>query len=240
MAERILILGGTTEAAQLAARLVSTGREALTSLAGRTTAPAALPGRMRIGGVGGVPGLLALLRAERITAVVDATHPFAATISAHARAACDLAGVPRLQLRRPAWTAQAGDSWIEAGSLADAAARLPELGRRAFLTVGAGGMQAFTACHGVWFLCRVISPPPVALPGLVVTDRGPFTEADETALMARHRIDLLVTKASGGPATFAKLAAARALGLPVLMVARPPPEPGPLAETVDQAMAWLG
>jgi precorrin-6A/cobalt-precorrin-6A reductase len=239
MAERVLILGGTAEAAALARNLTERGVEVLTSLAGRTISPRDLPGRVRSGGFGGVAGLVEVLRAEAITVVIDATHPFAATISAHARAACDHTGIRRVQLRRPAWIAQPGDRWIEVGSLAEAAAWLPELGRRVFLTVGAGGLHTFQGCQGVWFLTRLITPPALALPGVTLSDRGPFTVAGETALMVEHRIDLLVTKASGGAATAAKLAAARTLTLPVLMIARPPVEPGPVADTVEQAVAMV-
>ena len=241
MAEpRLLILGGTAEAVELAQAAVAAGFDVTSSLAGRTAAAVAPPGRVRIGGFGGVEGLETTLRAEPFAAVIDATHPFAATISTHARIACARLGVPRLQLRRPAWTAEPGDRWTVVGSLAEAASRLPSLGRRALLTVGAGGLTAFAACPEMWFLARLITPPPtLPFSGEMIIDRGPFTLAGELALLQDHNIDVLVTKASGGDATAAKLTAARQLGLPVLRIDRPAVEPGPLAESVAEALAWL-
>lgn len=237
---RVLILGGTAEAAALARALAERGLDVVSSLAGRTGGGADLPGRVRVGGFGGADGLAAYLRAEAITAVVDATHPFAARISAHARAACAAAGVPRLQLRRPAWAPRPGDRWIVVSDPAEAATRLPGLGRRALLTVGASGLEAFARCAGVWFLARLITPPP-ALPfaGELLVSRGPFRLENELRLLQDRRIDVMVTKASGGPATAAKLEAARMLGLPVLMIGRPPAERGPAAESVDDAVAWV-
>ena len=241
MAEpRLLILGGTAEAVELAQAAVAAGFDVTSSLAGRTVDAVAPPGRVRIGGFGGADGLEDTLRTEHFAAVIDATHPFAATISAHARIACARLGVPRLQLRRPAWTAEPGDRWTVVASLAEAASRLPTLGRRALLTVGAGGLTAFAACPEVWFLARLITPPPtLPFSGEMIIDRGPFTLASELALLQDDRIDVLVTKASGGNATAAKLTAARQLGLPVLMVDRPAAEPGSLAGSVAEAMAWL-
>lgn len=238
--ERLLILGGTAEAVALAVAADEAGFRVTSSLAGRTSGGTALPGRVRVGGFGGLEGFLAYLRAESFAAVIDATHPFAATISAHARLACDLLALPRLSMRRPPWTAQSGDRWYPVASLAEAAARLPELGRRAFLTVGTRGLELFAPCADLWCLVRLITPPPLLpFPGQILTDRGPFTLDGELALLREHRIDILVTKASGGTATEAKLTAARILELPVLMVERPPPEPGPLALSVAEAMVWL-
>lgn len=242
--KRVLILGGTAEAAALAAALAAVpGLEAISSLAGRTRAAGqGVAGSVRLGGFGGPEGLAAYLRAERIALVVDATHPFATGISAHAEAACAAVGAPRLTLRRAPWQAAAGDRWIAAETAAAAAALLPRLGRRAFLTVGTGSVAAFAACRGAWFLVRLVDPPRRPLPladHTVVLGRGPFTVADETALMRRHRIDVLIAKASGGPATAAKLEAARMLGLPVVMIARPPPASGPAVETVAEAVEWV-
>lgn len=235
---RILILGGTAEAAALARALA--GRDVITALAGRTAARPDVPGRVRVGGFGGADGLAAFLRDEGITAVIDATHPFAARISDHAARACTLTGRPRLRLARPEWPRQPGDRWIAADSMADAAARLPGLGRRAFLTVGIQEVAAFAGLTGLWFLVRLIAAQPLPLADYtVVTGRGPFGEAAELALLRAHAIDVLVTKASGGPATHGKIAAARALGLPVLMVRRPPPPPGAAVGTVAEAVAWL-
>ncbi len=241
MAEpRLLILGGTAESVELARAASAAGFDVTSSLAGRTSGAVVPVGQVRVGGFGGADGLETTLRAEHFAAVIDATHPFAVTISAHARIACARLGVPRLQLRRPTWTAEPGDHWTVVASLAEAASCLPTLGQRALLTVGAGGLTAFAACPGVWFLARLITPP-TTLPfsGGMIVDRGPFTLAGELALLRDHAIDVLVTKASGGDATAPKLTAARQLGLPVLMVDRPAAEPGPLAASVAEAVAWL-
>ena len=240
---RLLILGGTTEAAALAVRLDGDPRLAVTSsLAGRTQKPAALPGAVRIGGFGGLEGLEAHLAQQGIGFVIDATHPFAATISRHAALACKRRGVPRLQLVRPAWQPRSGDDWREVATLEDAAALLPDLGRRVFLTIGRQEVGAFAGLTDLWFLARMIDAPEQPLPlaqSTLLLERGPFDEASETALLRRHRIDALVAKNSGGAATYAKIAAARALGLPVLMVSRPEAPPGPQAPDVEQAVDWL-
>ncbi len=242
----LLILGGTGEAGTLAAAVLAghAGRVAVTtSLAGRTGRPGAIPGDVRIGGFGGADGLADYLRTEGVDAVIDATHPFAAQISEHARLACEAAGgIPRLQLYRPAWTRHPLDRWIEVDSLAAAAAIVGKIGRRAWLTVGAGEIDAFAAVEDVRFLVRLIDPPRRKLPlkfHEVVIGRGPFTLAEERHLLQRHAIEVLVCKASGGDATAAKLVAAREASLPVIMVRRPPPEPGETVETVDAALRWL-
>ncbi|MEW5730001.1 MAG: cobalt-precorrin-6A reductase [Pseudomonadota bacterium] len=235
---RLLILGGTSEANALARALA--GRDVITSLAGRTGTVPDLPGRVRVGGFGGAGGLEAYLRTEAIGAVIDATHPFAARISAHAAAACAATGVPRLVLARPAWEKRPGDSWIEVDGMAEAARALPAIGRRAFLTVGVQEAVAFAGVTDVHFVVRLIAPEPPPLAGCeVVAGRGPFAEADEAALLLAHRIDVVVSKASGGAATYAKIAAARGLGIPVLMIRRPPPPPGPAVESVAEAVAWV-
>jgi precorrin-6A/cobalt-precorrin-6A reductase len=238
---KLLILGGTTEAAELASATVEAGIDVITSLAGRLAPRRTISGRIRIGGFGGVPGLLCYLEQERIDAVIDATHPFAATISAHACAACSQAGIPRLALVRPPWQPMPGDRWREVADLAEAARLLPDIARRAFLTTGPGGVEAFSAAMGVWFLVRVFAPPaaPFPLPRhAVIVDRPPFTFASELTLFQRHRIDTLVTKQSGGP-TEAKLAAAREAGAEVIMVRRPSPPPGMIAPSVAETLDWL-
>ena len=241
----MLVLGGTTEASALAARLAADPRyEVTTSLAGRTSEPRRPPGALRVGGFGGAGGLAAYLREERVGAVVDATHPFAAVMRWHAEAACRVAGVPRLRVERPAWAPGPGDRWRVVASLAAAASEVIAAGgRRVFLTTGRGDLACFAgAADGRrWWLVRSIDPPdpqPLA-PAEVVLDRGPFSVEGELALMRRHRVDLLVSKNSGGAAAAAKLVAARDLGLEVVMVARPPSPPGPRAATVDEAGAWL-
>jgi precorrin-6A/cobalt-precorrin-6A reductase len=238
---RLLILGGTGEAAALA-RGAAAGADldVITSLAGRTAAPAGLPGRVRVGGFGAAAGLAAFLRAEFVDAVIDATHPFAARISAHAVRACAETGVPRLAVVRPPWLPVAGDRWIEAADMADAAARLPALGRHAFLSVGYGELAAFAGCAGLRFLVRMVEDRPIPLAdGVVMPGRGPFRIEDEIALLRDHGIDVVVSKASGGDATYAKIAAARALSVPVVMIRRPPPPAGPAVATVGAALAWL-
>jgi precorrin-6A/cobalt-precorrin-6A reductase len=239
---RVLILAGTGEAAALAEACArQDGLEVISSLAGRTAAPRALPGEVRVGGFGGVAGLEQLLRARAVDRLVDASHPFAVQISSHAAAACRAAGVPRLRLLRPPWPKQAGDRWHEVDTLAAAAALLPQLGQRAFLTVGHKELAVFAGLERVWFLVRTIEPP-AGVPlkrALCLQARGPFALENELALLRRHRIDVLVTKASGGAATSAKLAAARSLGLPVIMVRRPPPPDGPVVSSVAAALDWL-
>lgn len=240
---RLLILGGTAEAVALAAQAaVLPGLDIVTALAGRTRRPVQPAGGLRRGGFGGAAGLADYLRAERIDLVIDATHPFAARISANAVTAAGTVGVPRLCLQRPEWTARPGDRWIAASDSDDAAARLPKLDTRAFLAIGHSGLAAFASVVGVWFLVRLIDPPeaPLPLPNAeIVQARGPFCVDDERALLAAHRIDVLVSKNSGGDATYAKIAAARDLGLPVVMIRRPAPPKGAHVETVDAALAWL-
>ena len=242
---RLLILGGTGEAAALARAAVARFGDRLTvttSLAGRTKRPGPIPGQVRIGGFGGPAGLGAYLREQGIDRLIDATHPFAARISAVARAACDIAEVPRLTLLRPPWRRHPLDRWIEVDDMATAAGIVGRIARRAWLTIGAGEVAAFSAVTGVRFLVRLVDPPRQPLPLRfceIVIGRGPFALADERHLVARHAIDVLVCKASGGAATEAKLVAARDYSLPVIMVRRPPPEPGSAVETIDQALDWL-
>lgn len=239
----VVILGGTGEGAALAARLADNPRlDVVTSLAGRTEAPAPVAGRVRIGGFGGPEGLADWLRTEKAAAVIDATHPFARTISENAAAACDAAGIPRLVTDRPAWEAGPGDDWHFFSTLTEAAEALPRFGRRAFLTTGRQSLPAFAHLAEMWFLVRLVDRPagPLPLPVCqVVVGRGPFDVEAERALMADHGIDVLVTKASGGAATSAKLAAARALSLPVVMIARPEASGEAAAHTADDVESWL-
>jgi precorrin-6A/cobalt-precorrin-6A reductase len=241
----VLLLGGTGEAAELARRALERlgPRLALTtSLAGRTARPMPIPGDVRIGGFGGATGLADYLRERSFDALIDATHPFADEMSRHARVACDATGVRRLMLRRPPWRRHDLDRWVEVEDLGGAASVVGKLGRRAWLTVGAGEIGAFAGIVDVRFLVRLIDPPPRRLPlrfHEIVLGRGPFTVAEERHLMERHAIDVLVCKASGGAATEAKLVAAREMSLPVVMVRRPPPEPGEAVGCVEEALAWL-
>jgi precorrin-6A/cobalt-precorrin-6A reductase len=244
-ATRILILGGTGEAAALARAALARfgdGVEVTTALAGRTRHPGPIPGEVRIGGFGGAAGLAEYLLGQRIDRVIDATHPFAAAISTSARLACDRMRVPRLILARPQWRRHPLDRWIEVDSVEAAAQIVGRVGRRALLTVGAGEVAAFAPATGVRFLVRMIDPPRAPLPLRfceIVLGRGPFALAEERHLMERHAIDVLVCKASGGAATEAKLVAARELSLPVIMMRRPPAERGLSVDTVDDALDWL-
>ncbi len=241
---RILILGGTGEARRLAEALARLPRKTIiTSLAGRTTEPLRPPGELRIGGFGGAAGLAAYLESARIDQVIDATHPYAAAISRHAIEACAVASLPLIRLERPAWPAQAGDCWIEVDCLAAAAAVLPQLGRRAFLTIGTKELAAFAEVEGVSFLVRLVDRPSenFALPGAeIVLGRGPFAEAVELELLRRHRIDVVMAKNSGGSATYCKIAAARILGLPVLLLRRPPLPACTTVSSVEAAVNWVG
>jgi precorrin-6A/cobalt-precorrin-6A reductase len=241
----LLILGGTAEAAELAQAALArfgAGLRVTSSLAGRTAHPAPLPGHVRIGGFGGAEGLQAYLAAERVDGVIDATHPFAARISAEAAAACDAAAVPRLILLRPPWKRHPLDRWIEVADLAGAARALGRLGRRVWLTIGQRELGAFAPLTEHHFLLRLVDPPTVPPPLAsceVLLGRGPFNLAQERRILERHAIEVLVTKASGGGATEAKLVAARERDLPVVMVRRPPPPPGERVEDVTGALAWL-
>ena len=213
----------------------------ISSLAGRTRAPRALPGEVRVGGFGGADGLARFLRARALDRLIDASHPFAAQIGRHAEQACRTTGVPRLRLLRPPWSRQADDRWVEVAIWPKPRAGCPTLGRRAFLSVGQRDLDAFAGLAGVWFLIRTIEPPaqPQLRPALWLQTRGPFALEAELALLRDHAIDVLVAKASGGAATYAKIAAARALGLPVIMLRRPPPPPGPVVASIAAALDWL-
>ena len=235
---KVLILGGTAEAAALA-RALDGQAEVISSLAGRAGLPD-LPGSVRVGGFGGAEGLAAYLKDAAIDRVIDATHPFAARISAHAEAACRKLGIARLVLERPRWPRLPEDRWHLVDSVAEAAALLPRLGRRAFITVGAGEVAGFASVRGVWLLVRLLKDEVLPLADyLVVTGRPPFSEATERDLMRQNAVEVLVTKDSGGEATHGKIAAARSLGIPVVMIRRPPPPPGEAVDSVTAAVAWL-
>lgn len=240
---KVLILGGTGEARALADALVQRGEcLPVTSLAGRTRLPMLPGGAVRHGGFGGAEGLAAYLEAENIAMVVDATHPFAEQISHHAAQAAKASGVPRLVLLRPPWQAIDGDKWVDVASTTEAASSLPAIGRRVFLGIGRQDLQAFAAVRDVWFLIRSIeaagSNAPMAN-ATYIRARGPFSRDMEMALFRQHRIDCLVTRNAGGDATYAKIAAARELALPVLMIGRPPAPPGEQVGSVNQALTWI-
>lgn len=240
---RLLILGGTTEAANLARCVAEDSRLTVTtSLAGRTRRPASLPGTVRSGGFGGAEGLTRYLKDEAIDLMIDATHPYAAAISANAAKAAARADVPCLHLLRPAWAEQAGDHWITVAHGEAAAEAITGLGKRVFLTLGHRDLEAFRGRPDHWFLIRLIDPPdlPPALANHeLLLKRGPFSAADEAELLRSQRIDVVVSKNSGGDATYGKIAAARDLGVPVIMIARPAPTAGTTVESVAAALAWL-
>ncbi len=217
----VLVLGGTGEARALAALLVADGVDVLSSLAGRVSRPALPAGRVRVGGFGGVDGLAVFLVEHRVSAVVDATHPFAATISANAAQACARTGTPLLRLARPGWAdhPDAG-RWTWVDSTAEA---LASAGDRPVLTTGRQSLAAFLPWADRAALVRVVDPPELALPPAwrVIRSRGPYALAAEQALLRDHRADLLVTKDSGGTLTVAKLDAARTLDVPVVVIRRP-------------------
>jgi precorrin-6A/cobalt-precorrin-6A reductase len=236
---RLLLLGGTSEARALAARL-HPGVDVISSLAGRVPDPALPVGEVRIGGFGGVDGMRRWLSEAAVDAVVDATHPYAATITAHAAAVCDELGLPHLVLVRPAW--DSGDAIVVASDVEAANTVAAEGYSRVFLTTGRSGTAAFVNVDA-WFLVRAVTGPDSdTLPRRheIVLSRGPYHYDDELALLREHCIDALVTKNSGGTMTRAKLDAAAALGVAVVMVDRPPLPAGvTTGSTVDEAVAWV-
>ena len=239
----ILILGGTSEARQLAGRLAGRPDLKVTlSLAGRTAHPATQPVPVRVGGFGGAEGLAEYLAAERIDVLVDATHPYAATMAAHAAEAAAQAMVPIVALRRPAWTA-ARRRPVDRGRRYRRRGRaLGEAPRRVFLAIGRNEVDAFEAAPQHDYLIRSVDPvePPLKLPhASYLVARGPFREDDERALLEQHRIEFVVAKNSGGKATAGKIAAARALGITVVMLKRPALPAVPTVGTVQDALAWL-
>ncbi|TPI49602.1 cobalt-precorrin-6A reductase [Mesorhizobium sp. B2-9-1] len=241
MTHRILILGGTTEARQLTGTLVRREELSVTlSLAGRTESPVAQSVPVRVGGFGGADGLAAYLREEHVDLLIDATHPYAARISANAAEAARQTDVPILALRRPGWEPVTGDRWTLVDNVTEAARALGTAPRRVFLAIGRQEAGAFQAAPQHHYLIRSVDPvePKLAVPdALYLLARGPFPEADERALLEEYGIDAVVSKNSGGQATYGKIAAARALGIDVVMIRRPPLPDVPSAETVDALAA---
>ena len=238
----MLILGGTGDARRLASLAATAGFEVISSLAGRTTNPELPEGEVRLGGFGRADGLATYLRAEGVELLVDATHPFADGISANAAEAAVATGVPRLLLERPRWEETPGDRWIRVESAAAAAMALPTLAQRVFLTIGRQELAAFAHLEHLWFLSRMIEVPAVETrrpPGELLLDRGPFSDDGERALMRAHRIEVLVTRNSGGEETYPKIAAARALRLPVVMIDRPQLPASDIVDGPAAALTWL-
>jgi precorrin-6A/cobalt-precorrin-6A reductase len=239
---RALLLGGTTEASALARALAGEGIEAVFSYAGRTDAPGPQPLPTRIGGFGGVAGLTAYLRAEGITHLLDATHPFAAGMSRNAIAAAREAGVPLIALERAPWVAGAGDDWRRVPDIDAAVAALPESPARVFLAIGKQTLAPFAAKPQHHYLLRLVDPPEEALPlpdAAAVIARGPFSETGDLRLLQDHRIGWIVAKNAGGAGAEAKLIAARKLGLPVVMIDRPALPDRQVVATVAEVMRWL-
>lgn len=238
----ILVLGGTLEASALARALADAGRNATLSYMGRVDKPKAQPIPVRVGGFGGVPGLVAYLRGQGISHIVDATHPFAAQMSTNAVLAAAETGVPLIALTRPAWQPGPGDDWHQVPDMAAAVAALDGPPRRVMLAIGRMHLAEFAARPQHHYLLRLVDDPTeVPLPHhAVVVDRGPFSADADRALMREHAIDLVVSKNAGGTGAVSKLDAARALGLPVLMIERPRLPPRMEATEIAQVLAWLG
>jgi precorrin-6A/cobalt-precorrin-6A reductase len=243
MRHSILILGGTAESRALAGRLATDPRVVTElSLAGRTRNPAEQPVPVRIGGFGGVDGLVQYLTDRGISTLIDATHPYAAQMSHHAAEAAERAGVPLLSLRRSPWLQQPGDRWTEVDSVAAAVEAVGKDRRHVFLTLGRQELLPFEAAPQHQYLIRSVDPvePPLSVPDAhYVTSRGPFVEADEVRLLGEHGIEVIVAKNSGGPASYGKIAAARALGIEVVLIQRPDLPQVPSAETVEALLALL-
>jgi precorrin-6A/cobalt-precorrin-6A reductase len=240
---RILILGGTAEARRLAERMAARADlDVILSLAGRTAKPAAQPVPVRSGGFGGSDGLADYLKRQRIEALIDATHPYAAIMAGNAARAAASTGVPLLALKRPPWVEVAGDRWIEVVDMRAAVDALGMAPRRVFLALGRKELAPFVAAPQHSYLVRSVDPvePPLAVPhARYVTARGPFSEVDDRALLAAHEIEIVVAKNSGGAATYGKLAAARGLGVAVILLRRPALPSVLTVSTVDDAMAWI-
>jgi precorrin-6A/cobalt-precorrin-6A reductase len=240
---RVLILGGTTEARLLGERLAKRGGLDVTlSLAGRTASPVPHAVPVRVGGFGGAVGLADYLVAESVDVLIDATHPYADIISANAAAAARNTAMAFMMLRRPPWIAAAGDRWIEVNDTGAAVRALGTEPRRVLVALGRNDLAPFAGAPQHVYLIRSVDPvdPPLPLPhATYITARGPFSEAGDRALMTAHAIDIVIAKNSGGSAAYGKIAAARALGIGVIVLCRPPVPDGPAVATIDDAVAWL-
>jgi precorrin-6A/cobalt-precorrin-6A reductase len=240
---RALILGGTSEANRLANAVACLGLDAIYSYAGRTKAPAAQSLPTRTGGFGGARGLADYIGEQKITHVVDSTHPFATEMSRNAIAACAETGISLIALERAPWTKTQGDNWIEVQDLAAAANALPDRRTRVFLAIGRQHLAPFRDKPPHAYTLRFVDPPGGALPlpdAAVVVSRGPFLLGDDLDLMRSRKIDWIVARNSGGTGARAKIDAARELGLPVVMIARPDLAGRPRAERIEDVLAFLG
>lgn len=239
---RVLLLGGTTEATALAQVMAQTAIDAVFSYAGRTDCPIEQPLPTRIGGFGGVQGLADYITAEKITHLVDATHPFAAQISNNAVAACQITKTALIAYERAAWVAQAGDNWINVADTEKAVAALPDAAARVFLAIGKQTLATFAARPQHFYLLRLVDPPEGSLPlphAKVILDRGPFTAKGDLALISRHAITHIVAKNAGGKGAAAKLQAARELQVPVIMIARPDIADRQIAPNIPAVLEFL-
>jgi precorrin-6A/cobalt-precorrin-6A reductase len=241
--KRLLILGGTTEARKLAERLAPRADLAVTlSLAGRTALPVPHAVPVRAGGFGGATGLADYLTANGIDMLIDATHPYASLISANAGEAARKTGVAFIALRRPPWIKVAGDRWTEVNDTVGAADAIGARPRRVLVALGRNDLAPFVAAPQHVYMFRSVDAidPPLALPqASYITARGPFSEADDRALMQEHGVECVIAKNSGGEAAYGKIAAARGLGIEVILVRRPIAPAAPALETVDAVMQWL-
>jgi len=239
---RALILGGTADATLLAAEIARARIDAVYSYGGRTRTPADQPLPTRIGGFGGVSGLADYIRRERITHAIDATHPFAAEMSRHAVQACAQTGTPLIALERAPWTKAPGDTWIEVADVTAALAALPETPAKMFLAIGRQHIAPFASKPQHTYTLRFVDPPEAPLPFAadVIVSRGPFTFDGELEMMRTRGIAWIVARNSGGDGARAKIDAARMLGLPVIMIARPKLPERLRVESVAEIMQWLG
>jgi precorrin-6A/cobalt-precorrin-6A reductase len=240
--KRVLILGGTGDAKELARRLAESDLEVITSLAGRTHLLERPSGTVRTGGFGGVAGLTDYLQEQQVDCLIDATHPFAAQISFHAAAAAEAVNIPHLILLRPAWEKVEGDRWLDVDSHATAAATLPGLAPRIFLAIGRQELTSYVHLKDLWFLMRMVEPPLLNVavpPGEILVERGPFSPTQESSLLLQYEIGAIVSKNSGGDATYAKIAAARELNIPVVMIQRPPIPEGNQVSDLDSVLQWV-
>ncbi|WP_104018090.1 cobalt-precorrin-6A reductase [Roseovarius nitratireducens] len=243
MRPNLLILGGTTEGRSLCNAVAEAGLSGTVSMAGRVERPTPQGVPMRVGGFGGAEGLAWYLREHAITHVIDATHPFAAQMSRNAIDACERTGIPLIALTRAPWQAAPGDRWTHVPDIAGAVAALECPPNRVMLAVGRMHLQDFTANPQHTYLLRLVDSPaePLGFPEAeVILARGPFTLKGDRALLAEHRIDLLVCKNAGGAGAQAKILAARELGLSVLMIDRPGIPARPEAHSIPEVMRWLG
>ncbi len=239
--KKLLILGGTGDAVKLAQTVCEMpDLDVIYSLAGRTRKPNLPNCHLHLGGFGGVEGLIAYLKEAEIDLVVDATHPFAATMAAHTAEACQEANIPRLKYCRPAWS-QGEVSWKSVSTYQSAADQLKDFGGRVFLSIGTKDLGAFSGLKDKWFLIRAVEQPETPIPldnHELLLERGPFDEAHEQTLLVTTQIDVLVSKNSGGQMA-GKLTAAHSLGIPIIMIEQPAPPAGEVVDNIEDVLGWL-